>query len=146
MIKERLFERLTRAELPAGRDKRSAEDLAKESIVRHISKLLNTRCGWVPIDMNYGMSDLCNIAGSFSMGSVSNIQQDILLQIDAYESRFTNVKIEQRIEDHDVITLKFLLTGQIDLGQSSESVLKDFSVWLRVNAAGQVTIEVANGI
>ena len=80
------------------------------------------------------------------MGSVSNIQQDILLQIDAYESRFLNVKIEQRIEDRDVITLKFLLTGQIDLGQSSESVLKDFSLWLRVNAAGQITIEVANGI
>lgn len=146
MIKERLFERLTRAELPLGHEKRSAEDLAKASIIRHISKLLNTRCGWVPIDMNYGMADLCNLAGSFSVGSVSTIQQDILLQIDAYESRFVNVKIEQRIEDHDVITLKFLLTGQIDLGQNSESVLKDFSLWLRMNAAGQIKLEVANGI
>lgn len=117
-----------------------------ESIKRHLSKLLNVRRGSVPIDPDYGMSDMCNIAGSFAYGSVSDIQRDILIQVETYEKRFLNPRIMQLTESREVITLKFQLIGQIDIGSGSSSNLKDFSMFLRINSAGQIRLEIASGV
>lgn len=146
MIKERLLERLTREESPKLSDRRSHEELVMESIKRHLSKLLNVRRGSVPIDPDYGMSDMCNIAGSFAYGSVSDIQRDILIQVETYEKRFLNPRIMQLTESREVITLKFQLIGQIDIGSGSSSNLKDFSMFLRINSAGQIRLEIASGV
>ena len=146
MIKERLLERLTRQESPTPSDRRSPEDLVKASIQRHLSRLLNVRRGSVPIDPEYGMPDMSNIAGSFAVGYVSDIQRDVLLQIDRHEKRLTRPTIQQVIEEREVITLKFVLTGQIDVGASAGAAMKEFSMFLRINSAGQVSLELAHGL
>lgn len=146
MIKERLLERLTRVESPSVYNRRSQEELVFDSIKRHLSKLLNVRRGSVPIDPDYGMTDMCNIAGSFAFGAVSDIQREILIQIETYEKRFLNPRIMQLIEEREVITLKFQLMGQIDVSSDSRINLKDFSMFLRVNSAGQIRLEAASGV
>lgn len=146
MIKERLLERLSRQESPNLNDRRSPEDLLKASIERHLSRLLNVRKGSVPIDAEYGLSDMSNIAGSFAVGYISDIQREILIQIDRYEKRLVQPTIQQVIEEREVITLKFILTGKIDVGAIPGASLKEFSMFLRINSAGQVSLQPAHGL
>lgn len=146
MVKERLLERLSRQELPNLNDRRTPEDLVKASIQRYLSRLLNVRRGSVPVDDEYGLSDMSNIAGSFAVGYVSDIQREILVQIDRYEKRLLNPTIQQVVEEREVITLKFILTGQIDLSVGSTPVTKEFSMFLRIDSAGQVKVELTHGL
>ena len=146
MVKERLLERLSRQELPNLNDRRTPEDLVKASIQRYLSRLLNVRRGSVPIDAEYGLSDMSNIAGSFAVGYVSDIQREILIQIDRYEKRLLKPTIQQVVEEREVITLKFILNGKIDVSVSSTEVLKEFSMFLRIDSAGQVRVELAHGL
>lgn len=146
MTTERLLERLSRQESPRRTDRLSAEDLVKASIQRYLSSLLNVRRGSVPIDAEYGLPDMSNIAGSFAVGYVSDIQREILIQIDRYEKRLLNPTIQQVTEEREVITLKFILTGNIDLTVGSVEVIKEFSMFLRINSAGQVRVELAHGL
>lgn len=146
MVKERLLERLSRQELPNLNDRRTPEDLVKASIQRYLSRLLNVRRGSVPIDAEYGLSDMSNIAGSFAVGYVSEIQREILIQIDRYEKRLLKPTIQQVVEEREVITLKFILKGQIDLSVSSTEIMKELSMFLRIDSAGQVRVEFAHGL
>lgn len=146
MTTERLLERLSRQESPKRTDRLSAEDLVKASIRHYLSSLLNVRRGSVPIDAEYGLPDMSNIAGSFAVGYVSDIQREILIQIDRYEKRLLNPTIQQVTEEREVITLKFVLTGNIDLSVGSVEVIKEFSMFLRINSAGQVRVELAHGL
>ncbi len=146
MVKERLLERLSRQEQPNRNDRRSLEDLVKVSIQHYLSRLLNVRRGSVPIDSEYGLSDMSNIAGSFAVGYVSDMQRDILIQIDRYEKRLLKPTIQQVVEEREVITLKFILAGEIDLGVGSTAVTKELSMFLRIDSAGQVRVEPAHGL
>lgn len=146
MAKERLLERLSRQELPNLNDRRTPEDLVKASIQRYLSRLLNVRRGSVPVDIEYGLSDMSNIAGSFAVGYVSEIQREILIQIDRYEKRLLKPTIQQVVEEREVITLKFILRGQIDLSVGSTEVIKELSMFLRIDSAGQVRVELAHGL
>jgi len=146
VVKERLLERLSRQELPNLNDRRTPEDLVKASIQRYLSRLLNVRRGSVPVDVEYGLSDMSNIAGSFAVGYVSEIQREILIQIDRYEKRLLKPTIQQVVEEREVITLKFILKGQIDLSVGSTEVIKELSMYLRIDSAGQVRVELAHGL
>jgi len=146
VVKERLLERLSRQELPNLNDRRTPEDLVKASIQRYLSRLLNVRRGSVPVDAEYGLSDMSNIAGSFAVGYVSEIQREILIQIDRYEKRLLKPTIQQVVEEREVITLKFILKGQIDLSVGSTEVIKELSMFLRIDSAGQVRVEFAHGL
>lgn len=146
MAKERLLERLSRQELPNLNDRRTPEDLVKASIQRYLARLLNVRRGSVPVDIEYGLSDMSNIAGSFAVGYVSEIQREILIQIDRYEKRLLKPTIQQVVEEREVITLKFILKGQIDLSVGSTEVIKELSMFLRIDSAGQVRVELAHGL
>lgn len=141
MVKERLLERLSRQEQPNRNDRRPPEDIVKISIQGYLSRLLNVRRGSVPVDLEYGLPDMSNIAGSFAVGYVSEIQRDILLQIDLYEKRLLRPTIQQVVEEREIITLKFILTGQLDVGTIPGTLMKEFSMFLRINAAGQVSLE-----
>jgi type VI secretion system protein len=141
VVKERLLERLSRQEQPNRNDRRPPEDIVKLSIQGYLSRLLNVRRGSVPIDAEYGLPDMSNIAGSFAVGYVSEIQRDILLQIDLYEKRLLRPTIQQVVEEREIITLKFILTGQLDVGTIPGTLMKEFSMFLRINAAGQVSLE-----
>ena len=146
MAKERLLERLSRQELPNLNDRRTPEDLVKASIQRYLARLLNVRRGSVPVDIEYGLSDMSNIAGSFAVGYVSEIQREILIQIDRYERRLLKPTIQQVVEEREVIPLKFILKGPIDLRVGSTEVIKELSMFLRIDSAGQVRVELAHGL
>ncbi|MFZ4709823.1 MAG: hypothetical protein ACOYMH_08280, partial [Zwartia sp.] len=63
-----------------------------------------------------------------------------------YEKRLLKPTIQQVVEEREVITLKFILRGQIDLSVGSTEVIKELSMFLRIDSAGQVRVELAHGL
>ena len=93
MYKIRLLERLSALEEPLLVAGRPVDRQLRDSIVVHLRKLLNTRAGSVPIDPNYGMPDMSNIAGSFAMGTTESLSESIIRQVARYEKRLLQPKI-----------------------------------------------------
>ena len=118
----------------------SPELVGQQSIMRHLTLLLNTRKGSVPIEPDYGLSDMNNIAGSFSSGTSEDICLEIIQQIDRYEPRLLNPKISSVTEIQDIISLKYELNAQI-IGNQAVLANDSFSMYLRINSAGRVRLE-----
>lgn len=141
MSKIRLLERLSALEEPALLAGRSPDRQLRDSIVEHLRKLLNTREGSVPIDPNYGMPDMSNIAGSFALGTTEQLSEAIIRQVARYEPRLKAPKITVEKETRDVITLRFELSGLVASSQDSGSDQQPYSMVIRVNSSGQVFVE-----
>lgn len=141
MSKIRLLERLSALEEPALQAGRPPDRQLRDSIVEHLRRLLNTREGSVPIDPEYGMPDMSNIAGSFALGTTEQLSEAILRQVTRYEPRFRSPKITVQKETREVITLRFELSGLVASTQEGGSAQQPFSMIVRVNSSGQVFVE-----
>lgn len=140
MHKIRLFERLSVLEDPALIDGVSADRQLRDSIVQHLQRLLNTRSGSVPIDAEYGMPDMSNIAGSFAFGTTEFLSESLLKQVLRYEPRLLDPQIEVEKETRDVITLRFGLTGYVTYGRP-DGPRDLLSMTIRINSTGQIFVE-----
>jgi type VI secretion system protein len=140
MVESRLLERMLHSVNPKLNAGLTNDGLLRLSIVQHLTRLLNTRLGSVPIDPDYGLSDMNNIAGSFTIGSSEQICEEIILQIKRYEPRLKNPTLTTTKEDNQIITLKFELSAQINHGHTNLSS-DPFAMYLRINSAGQIKIE-----
>lgn len=137
----RLSERLSHADNPRLTGGLSVESLYKKSIIDHLTRLLNTRQGSVPIDHDYGMSDLSNIAGSFSMGTTESICEEVAHQISRYESRVTNprVTVSNTKDERNVIALRFDVT--VRLVDSQRKPTEDtLLLIMRIDASGRINL------
>ena len=135
----RLSERLTYAVNPRLTAGMTADTLGKKSIVEHLTRLLNTRQGSAPIDPNYGMSDLSNIAGSFAMGTTESICEEVALQISRYEPRLANprITVSNTPDERNVIALRFDVTARLVDTQRKASD-ETLSLMMRLDASGRV--------
>jgi type VI secretion system protein len=135
----RLSERLTYAVNPRLTAGMTADALGKKSIVDHLTRLLNTRQGSVPIDPNYGMSDLSNIAGSFAMGTTESICEEVAIQINRYEPRiaYPRIAVSNSADERNVIALRFDVTARLVDSQRkpTDDVL---SINMRIDSSGRV--------
>jgi type VI secretion system protein len=146
VLAERLLERLIRRGEATTVDRRSPERLGEESVRRHLSRLLNTRLGAVPANGRYGMPDLHNVAGSAVPGKTSDIVGDMLEQIARFEPRLLNPNLVEEREEREVLTLKFRLSGQIEVGTLRAKAWRDVFFVIRINSAGKVTLEGIDGL
>lgn len=140
MNKIRLLERFSALEDPRQFAARSADRQLRDSIVVYLSKLLNTRAGSVPVDPNYGMPDMSNIAGSFALGTTESLSEAIIRQVVRYEKRLQNPRISVEEETREVITLRFELIGDVAAVQEGD-VLQPFAMTIRINSSGQIFVE-----
>ena len=65
----------------------------ERSLVRHLTALLNTRQGSVPIGLEYGVPDFTDLGSSFSAESIPQLRESLERIVLAYEPRLTNVRI-----------------------------------------------------
>jgi type VI secretion system protein len=135
----RLSERLTFAVNPRLTSGMTADSLSKKSIIDHLTRLLNTRRGSAPIDVNYGISDLSNIAGSFAMGTTEAICEEVAIQISRYEPRLANprITVSNTTEERNVIALRFDLTARLMSAQRKPTD-ELFSLVMRIDSSGRV--------
>lgn len=137
----RLSERLTYAVNPRSAAGMTAFSLGKKSIVDHLTRLLNTRQGSVPIDADYGISDLSNIAGSFAVGTTEAICEEVATQIIRYEPRLANprITIGNSTEERNVIALRFDVTAQL-LNSQRKDTGEVLSLVMRIDSSGRVNL------
>lgn len=140
MNKIRLLERFSALEDPRQFAARSADRQLRDSIVVYLTKLLNTRAGSVPVDPNYGMPDMSNIAGSFALGTTESLSEAIIRQVVRYEKRLQNPRISVEEETREVITLRFELIGDVAAAQEGDA-LQPFAMTIRINSSGQIFVE-----
>ena len=113
---------------------------ARQSIVRHLTLLFNTRKGSVPIDPDYGLSDMNNIAGSLAVGTSEQICAELIQQIERYEPRLSRPKITAAPEHTEIISLKYELNALL-MGHHGRFTGDTFAMFVRINAAGRVRLE-----
>jgi type VI secretion system protein len=145
VLAERLLERLIRRGASASLDRRSPEAFGEKSVRRHLSRLLNTRLGAVPANGWYGMPNLHNVAGSAVPGKTSEIVGDMLEQITRFEPRLLNPTLVEEREEREVLTLKFRLSGQIEIGTLRAKAWRDAFFIIRIKSSGKVTVEGMDG-
>ena len=92
----RLFERARRLEdSPLSRDTLHEHEL-RESVLQHLSRLLNTRKGSVLMNPGFGMPDFTNM----TTNRMDHLASSIKKMISLYEPRLADVKVSL-IEDQD---------------------------------------------
>jgi len=142
MTKLRLDERLLYTTAPRLTAGQSADTLLRKSIMSHLTRLLNTRKGSVPIDMDIGLSDMSNIAGSFAQGTTQKICEEVVDQIEHYEPRLRQPKVSMADvnTEREVITLRFEVIGFLadNNGKPTSEML---SMVMRINAHGYIKLE-----
>jgi type VI secretion system protein len=138
----RLSERLTYAVTPSLVAGWVSDSLSRKSIIDHLTRLLNTRKGSAPIDPNYGISDLSNLAGSFAMGTTESICEEVVVQITKYEPRLCGPKItvSNAADERNVISLRFDITARL-ADKKRMATDEIVSLLMRIDSSGRVHVQ-----
>ena len=84
-------------------------EVEMQSIMTHLSKLLNTNRGSVQIDPDYGMPEMSTFSHSGLDETMKNIQSAMQQLVRRYEKRLSRVKINIEPDKSDVLTIHFSL-------------------------------------
>jgi type VI secretion system protein len=109
---------------------------AQRSLVRHLTAMLNTRRGNVPIAPDYGLADLTDLGSSFTEESINDIRTELERTIRLYEPRLSNVRVKFAPRKDLPLEAVFLLEGEV-LTEDGHSPLRFETV---LDAAGSVRI------
>lgn len=133
-----LLERLARArkgKLGPETQVRIAGRQGLGSILRHLERLLNSREGSAPAQLDYGIPDPQEVMHNHS-DALQVIRKAIKASIEKYEPRLTNVSVTQ-VSSEDVLALRFQITAQLAGGKERVPVLFDTVV----DATGRIRIK-----
>lgn len=82
------------------------------SILKNLQRILNSRLGHAPAQMDLGMPPPSDIVQA-APDAVGLVQKNLRACIEKYEPRLTSVEITRVESDQDVLTLRFQVTGRI---------------------------------
>lgn len=112
MLQERLLERIGRLEEKADPHE-TLETRQINSILSHLSKLLNTRQGSVSIAPDFGVPDITNLPGENLLETRQKVEAVIQGVVQKYEPRLKNVKMYMQQEEKAEFSLKFRLEANL---------------------------------
>jgi len=75
------------------RDKATRRQRLERSLARHLTSMLNTRRGSVPIAPDYGIADVTDLGRSFTEESVADFKAELERVIMCYEPRLSAVRV-----------------------------------------------------
>ncbi|MFO0983704.1 MAG: type VI secretion system baseplate subunit TssE [Planctomycetota bacterium] len=108
---------------------------ATRSILRHLQKMLNSRQGHAPAQLDYGIPDPSEVAHSFP-DAINQMQRAIRICIEKYEPRLTQVSIAHIETELDVLSLRYQITGQITASTERTAITFDTVV----DASGRIQV------
>lgn len=122
MREARLLERIRLRERHPQR--RETEDTGRiiDSILEHLTRILNTRCGNVPIAEDYGIPDYTEFMQNFP-ASLRDIERAIQQTVTQYEPRLKSVRVAFVLQDDNACTLIFRISAGLVSAASNTSVL-----------------------
>lgn len=98
------------------------QDQALMSIRNHLSSLLNTRAGSVPIDPEYGVPDMSVGPGSSEFPNADVMAQALLAVVARYEQRLNKPRLQIVLSHADNISTRLILDGEIEDGGSMRAI------------------------
>ncbi|MBX3474516.1 MAG: type VI secretion system baseplate subunit TssE [Planctomycetes bacterium] len=107
-----LFERLRRPDGDAARSTREDHTALLASIVRNLERILNTRSGQAPAQMDFGIPPPSEIAQGYPE-SIGQIQKAVRQCIEKYEPRLRDVQIMQLESDDNRLAVRFQVSGTL---------------------------------
>ncbi|XCN73059.1 MAG: type VI secretion system baseplate subunit TssE [Candidatus Electrothrix aestuarii] len=128
-MQERLLERISRLEMEekGEREEPATTSDATRSVLRHLSRLLNTRQGSVATLPDYGVPDLTNVPGDSVQEIRENIEQILQKIVQKYEPRLSRIRMIMNQNDKDPFALRFrieaVLTEQENVPVTFETVI-----------------------
>ena len=111
MQEERLLERLNSLERNPLRRERTDHGRLVDSLLAHLSCILNTRQGAVPIAEDYGVPDFLDFLQRYP-DSVREIELSIRQVIERYEPRMQEVQVVFVPRDDADLSLRFHINAQ----------------------------------
>lgn len=153
MPRERLLERISRWERqrlergdtrPTGtaqlRRRETGTTELLRSVVAHLTRLLNTRQGFVPIDTSFGVCDFTNLGGGMNRGETADVEQQLRSMIERYEPRLLHPSVRLRRERSDALSMSFSIDASVASGPSEYTL----HLATRIDAQGQVRVQTAD--
>jgi type VI secretion system protein len=134
--RERIIERISFWKEGAERNRLSRYESVSSSIRAHLSRILTTRKGSVPISDEYGVPDFSNIAGSFESGSNVEIVQAILEAVIRFEPRLVNPKVRSFEDTTELSALRIEISGEIKVNEQRTAL----QIPALVRANGEVVL------
>lgn len=137
MNEQRLLERIASLGDGRARSHQTHVEVLIESIRAHLTRILNTRQGSVPIDPDFGVPDFTNLAGSSSSsGSTQEVAASITRMVARYEPRLKSVQVQLAESGSEVLSLSFTLEGSIEV---SDKIIP-IRLATRVSASGRIAL------
>ncbi|WP_250478480.1 MULTISPECIES: type VI secretion system baseplate subunit TssE [unclassified Caballeronia] len=115
MRERRLLERIATWNAGEQRSNETQVDVLLDSVMSHLSRLLNTRQGSVQIDPLFGVPDFTNLAGTTAMGSTREIEEEIRRMVVRYEPRIKSPRVTLNRQETDVLSIRFSLEGSLEV-------------------------------
>ncbi|WP_297911704.1 type VI secretion system baseplate subunit TssE [Thiomonas sp.] len=110
------------------------------SVIAHLTRVLNTRHGSVPIDPDFGMRDFGDLDGGSAAGEVADLEAQLQSMIERYEPRLLHPRVRMRGEKSDALCMSFDLEASI-LQAGRE---QPWCLTTRIDARGRVRIDDAS--
>ncbi|MDR2800039.1 MAG: type VI secretion system baseplate subunit TssE [Desulfovibrio sp.] len=85
----------------------------QHSLVRHLTAMLNTRRGNVPIAPDYGIADMTDLGSSFTEEGVGDLEKELAQVIMRYEPRLADVRVKYTPRPDLPLAAVFRLEGNV---------------------------------
>ncbi len=131
-----LLERLARGKRVQVRTMTEDTGALVRSILRNLQKILNTRQGHAPAQLDFGIPAPSDITTNFPE-SIPMMQRIIRDSIEKYEPRLTAVNVIHVESDDDVLSLRFQITGKLATSQNHAPVFFD----TLVDSSGHIRLQ-----
>lgn len=151
MHRDRLLERISRWE-QAGRGDSTPRPVALarrretgttellRSVVAHLTRLLNTRQGFVPLDASFGVCDFTNLGGGMNHGETADVERQLQSMIERYEPRLLRPIVRLCRERSDALGMRFTVDAAMAPGPNEYTL----HLATRIDAQGQVRVHTAD--
>lgn len=147
MHRSRLLERVSLAEhvaqgqtqsttTPRARRRETGSAEFLRSVIDHLSRLLNTRQGFVPLDAGFGVCDFTNLGAGTDAGELADVERQLQSMIERYEPRLRRPVVRVCRQRSDALNMRFTIDATIGPGPAEYSL----HLATRIDPQGQVRI------
>jgi type VI secretion system protein len=107
-----------------------------DSIIRHLERILNTRCGSVQTAEDYGIPDFTDLRSGFP-DAIRDLERTIRNVLQKYEPRLKSLRVKFIPQEEPMLTVRFQIVARLILDEDEKDPVVFESV---MDPDGRVTI------
>ncbi len=122
MREERLLERIRSREREPGRRARRDPKRIVDSVLGHLSRILNTRRGSTQIAEDFGLPDFTEFMRTYP-DSIRDMERMVRQTILKFEPRLKGVRVRFIPREEDVLSLRFQIAAELAVDEEGSPVV-----------------------